>query len=282
MLKVAAVQMSMSNSRDDNVARAEAAVREAAARGAGLVVLPELFETPYFPQVEDEEAFALAQDLGSTLVERFKHLARELGILLPLSVFERDQQSYYNSLVLVNEQGQAERVYRKAHIPDGPCYEEKFYFAPGNTPFEPWATRHGIIGCGICWDQWFPECARILVLKGAELLLYPTAIGTEPAEARTLDTRRMWRAAMVGHAVCNGVPVIAANRIGTEGNMTFYGHSFICDPMGEVIAEAAEGQETILYADLDLEHWRRHRASMGFFRDRRPELYGSLTTREGR
>jgi N-carbamoylputrescine amidase len=284
MLRVAAIQMKMGPDRSLNVARAIVAVREAAAAGAKLIVLPELFESQYFPQTEVETVFEWAQELAQRggLVETFKNLAQELKVLLPLSVFEREANSYYNSLVMIDDHGDIAQVYRKAHIPDGPSYEEKFYFAPGNTPFKPWVTPAASIGCGICWDQWFPECARALVIQGAELLLYPTAIGSEPPEAGAIDTRGMWRSAMVGHAVCNAVPVIAANRIGLEGNMTFYGHSFICDPTGTLVASADNQQETTLYADLDLNHWRRHRAAMGFFRDRRPELYGSLLTREGR
>jgi N-carbamoylputrescine amidase len=297
MLKVAAVQMRMGTRPAENVARAKEFVRQAAAGGARLILLPELFETRYFPQTEDESFFASAHTLADGigplkegpsdsrneghLVTEFRRLARELGVVLPLSFFERASNSYYNSLVLIDEQGDVGPVYRKAHIPDGPHYEEKFYFAPGNTPFTAWSTPWAKVGCGICWDQWFPECARSLALQGAEILFYPTAIGSEPPEASSLDTRAMWRAAMVGHAVCNGVPVVAANRVGQEDHMRFYGHSFICDPTGQILAHAGEDDETILHAELDLAHWQRHRAAMGFFRDRRPDLYGDLMTREG-
>lgn len=282
MLRVAAVQMKMGADRAANVAAALAWVTSAADQGAKLIVLPELFESPYFPQTEEEECFSWAQEIAShNFLPRFQELAKKRQVCLPVSIFERDAQSYYNSLVLIDGTGAIAAVYRKAHIPDGPSYEEKFYFAPGNSPIKPWPTVLGTIGFGICWDQWFPEVARLQALAGAELLLYPTAIGSEPPSAGSLDTRAMWRAAMTGHAVCNAVPVIAANRVGSEGGMNFYGHSFICDPYG-VLLDAEDSQtERLLLADLDLDVYRKHRAAMGFFRDRRPDLYGALLTREG-
>jgi N-carbamoylputrescine amidase len=283
MLRVAAVQMKMGPDRKSNVDAALAWVAKAAAQGAKLIVLPELFESEYFPQTEEEEYFSWAQEVSPShsFLHRFQELAKKEQVFLPVSLFERDAHSYYNSLVLINSAGEFSGVYRKAHIPDGPSYEEKFYFAPGNTAIKPWHTSLGSIGFGICWDQWFPEVARLQSIAGAEVLLYPTAIGTEPPAAGWLDTRRMWRSAMIGHAVCNGVPVIAANRVGQEAGMNFYGNSFICDPYGTLLDAEDSPGERLLLADLDLAAYRRHRAAMGFFRDRRPDLYGALLTREG-
>lgn len=282
-VRVAAVQMEIAQNRNENVERALVWTRKAAAAGAQIILLPELFEGWYFPQTEEEHYFewAHAFDLGShPFLSRFQSLARELKVVLPVSFFERAGPSYYNSLCIFDADGSALGLYRKAHIPDGPSYEEKYYFSPGNTPPRVFRTAYGVLGCGICWDQWFPELARILALQGADLLLYPTAIGSEPAEAGELDTRKMWRRAMVGHAVCNALPVVAANRVGTEGAMHFYGNSFITDCAGEILCAHDLPEESLLTAQIDLSYGSRFRAGMGFFRDRRPDLYSPLLHRE--
>ena len=281
-LRLAIVQMSCSDVLEDNLAKAEAFVREAAGEGANVILLQELFENLYFPQLEREELFALAHPVAThPFLERFSALAKELGVVLPISFFEHSGQAYFNSLAMIDADGTVLGVYRKSHIPDGPGYEEKFYFNPGDTGFKTWRTRFGAIGVGICWDQWFPECARIMALKGADLLLYPTAIGSEPDEVGGLDTRDMWQRAMLGHAVSNSVYLAAANRVGREGDATFYGSSFIADFTGTKLTEADRSAETVLYADLDLAAARRFRAGFGFFRDRRPDLYGPLLTLDG-
>jgi len=281
-IRLAVVQMACNAERNENLDKAEGYVRQAAAEGATLILLPELFEGVYFPQVEREAYFALAQPVeGHTFLPRFQALARELGVVLPISFFERANQAYYNSLAMIDADGTLLGVYRKAHIPDGPGYEEKYYFAPGDTGFRTWSTRVGRVGVGICWDQWFPEAARIMALQGADVVLYPTAIGSEPVEAGGLDTRRMWRRVMQGHAVANGVFVAAANRIGVEGDATFYGTSFVCDLEGEVLCDAGSEVEAVLHATLDVTAARAFRAGFGFFRDRRPDLYAAITTRDG-
>lgn len=282
LLRLGLVQMAMSDDREANLAKAEAMVREAAAGGARLVLLPELFEYLYWPQVERETFFELAHPVeGHPFLPRFQALARELGVVLPVSFFERANQAHFNSLMMIDSDGRALGVYRKSHIPDGPGYEEKYYFNPGDSGFKAWRTSVGVIGVGICWDQWFPECARAMALQGAEVLLYPTAIGSEPDEAGGFDTRDMWQRAMIGHAVANLCYLGATNRVGREGDATFYGSSFIADPSGERLSEADRDAETVLYADLDLDAARRFRAGFGFFRDRRPELYRGLLTLDG-
>jgi N-carbamoylputrescine amidase len=254
----------------------EALVRDAAAQGAQVVLPPELFEGPYFCRHERTEFFDWASPLeGHPTVERFSSLARELGVVLPVSFFERAGQEYYNSVALVDADGAVLGVYRKSHIPDGPGYEEKYYFRPGNTGFQVWSTRFGVMGVGICWDQWFPECARAMVLLGAEVLLYPTAIGSEPSDPG-LDTRDPWQRAMMGHAVSNVVPVVAANRTGEEEGQRFYGSSFVANARGDKVAEMGRDDEGIAVATFDLDELRRVRAGWGFFRDRRPELYELL------
>jgi N-carbamoylputrescine amidase len=271
------VQCALDGPREANVARVEALIREAARRGAQVILTPELFEGPYFPQTEDEKAFDLAAPLEAhRTVARMQALAADLGVVLPISFFERARQVYYNSVVTIDADGAQLGVYRKSHIPDGPGYEEKFYFRPGDTGFRVWKTRHGNIGVGICWDQWFPEAARSMALQGAEILLYPTTIGTEP-NTPDEDTQVPWRRAMVGHAVANAIPVAAANRIGTEGGLTFYGSSFACDQRGDMKAELGREEEGVAIASFDREELRRYRASWGFFRDRRPDLYDRLT-----
>ena len=282
-VKLAVVQMSCSDVLDENLEKAEHFVREAAGAGANIVLLQELFENLYFPQLERDELFALAHPADAhPFLERFGRLAGELGVVLPVSFFELAGQAYYNSLMTFDAGGEALGVYRKSHIPDGPGYEEKFYFNVGDTGFKAYRTQFGQIGAAICWDQWFPEAARAMALQGADLLLYPTAIGSEPQEVGGLETRDMWVRAMLGHAVSNSVYVAAANRVGTEGDARFYGSSFICDYTGTKLAEADETSETVIYADLDFAAARRFRAGFGFFRDRRPELYGRLATLDGK
>jgi N-carbamoylputrescine amidase len=281
-LRVGVLQAAFSADSARNVARVTALVREAAGRGATVVVPPELFEGPYFCREERDEFFAMARPLaGHPTIAHFRALAAELLVVIPVSFFERDGPAYYNSVAIVDADGSLLGTYRKSHIPDGPGYEEKFYFRPGNTGFKAWTTAAGVIGVGICWDQWFPECARAMVLQGAELLVYPSAIGSEP-EAPDLDTRGPWRRAMIGHAVANVVPVAASNRVGTEGGQAFYGHSFVADHRGDIVAELGEREEGVALGVFNLESIRRDRASFGFFRDRRPDLYGILATADGK
>lgn len=276
-VRVAALQCAFTESLDENVRRVEALVREAAAQGAQVILPPELFEGPYFCREEKDAFFDWARPAeGHPTLIRFQSLAKELGVAIPVSFFEKDGPHHYNSLAMVDAGGAMLGVYRKSHIPDGPGYEEKFYFRPGNTGFKVWGTRFGRLGVGICWDQWYPECARAMMLLGADLLMYPTAIGTEP-ENPELDTKDLWQRAMIGHAVSNVVPVVAANRIGTEGGQTFYGHSFISNHRGDKVAELGRADSGVIVADLDLDEVRRNRASFGFFRDRRPDLYGLIS-----
>jgi N-carbamoylputrescine amidase len=275
-ITVAALQLGFTDDIDVNIAEVAKLVREAAARGAQVVLPPELFEGHYFCRVEDEGLFARAQPTAShKAVLAMQALADELKIHIPTSFFEADGPHHYNSLAMIGPDGKVAGVYRKSHIPDGPGYEEKFYFRPGNTGFKVWPGAKTTLGVGICWDQWYPETARAMMLMGAEILFYPTAIGNEPHDP-DLDTSRLWRRAMVGHAVSNVVPVVASNRIGTEDGQTFYGHSFICDERGDMVAEFGRDETGVLVATLDLALAKRHRAAFGFFRDRRPELYGRL------
>lgn len=275
-IHVAALQLSFGDDRDANIRNVSELVREAAGRGAKLVLPPELFEGPYFCRVEDEALFANAMPTAThPAVTAMQALAKELSIWIPTSFFEADGPHHYNSLAMVNPDGKVAGVYRKSHIPDGPGYEEKFYFRPGNTGFKVWPGVGTTVGVGICWDQWYPETARAMMLMGAEVLFYPTAIGTEPHDP-DLDTSRLWRRAMIGHAVSNVVPVVAANRIGNEHGQIFYGHSFICDERGDILAEFGREETGVIDARLDLTAAKRHRAAFGFFRDRRPELYGRL------
>jgi N-carbamoylputrescine amidase len=281
-IEIAVVQCPLGDDVTTNVARVERWVREAASRGANLVLPPELFEGPYFCQAEDEAYFDWAKPVeGHPTIARFADLARELGVVIPVSFFERAYHAYYNSVAILDSDGSLLGVYRKSHIPDGPGYEEKFYFRPGDTGFKVWDTRAGRIGVGICWDQWYPECARSMALMGAEVLLYPTAIGSEPVEVDN-DTRDPWQRAMIGHSVSNAMPVAAANRIGSEGSATFYGSSFITNVRGDKLGELGREDEGIAIARIDLDAAARYRATWGFFRDRRPELYGVLGTADGR
>jgi N-carbamoylputrescine amidase len=281
----AATQFACSENAAENLGRAERLVREAAGRGAQVILLQELFETPYFCKDHLASHFALARPVaGNPVLERFQSLARELGVVLPFSFFERANNAYFNSLAMIDADGALLGVYRKSHIPEGPGYHEKYYFSPGDTGFRVWHTRHGVLGVGICWDLWFPEAARCMALMGAEALLYPTAIGSEPHDA-SIDSRDHWQRCMQGHAAANVMPVIASNRIGVERGqqyeMTFYGSSFIADPTGAKIAEAERGGEAILTATFDLEATRAQRHAWGVFRDRRPELYSPILTLDG-
>jgi N-carbamoylputrescine amidase len=275
---VAAIQCALGGARSDNIARVEHHVRVAAGRGANVILPPELFQGPYFCREERSEWFAEARTFEEDeAIGRMSTVARELGVVIPVSFFERSGHAYYNSLAVIDADGQSLGVYRKSHIPDGPGYEEKFYFRPGDTGFRAWSTRFAKLGVGICWDQWFPESARSMMLLGAELLLYPTAIGSEPHEPE-LDTRDPWQRAMVGHAVSNVVPVVAANRVGVEGGQRFYGSSFIADARGDKHAELGRDEEGVIVARFDLGALARTRAAWGFFRDRRPDLYDVLLT----
>ena len=280
-LTVAALQLALgSQNESENIDAVSALVEQAAAKGAQLVLLPELFSGPYFCREERDEFFALARPTAQhPSVIAMQRLAAKLKVAIPASFFERDGHHYYNTVAMISAEGEIQGTYRKSHIPDGPGYEEKFYFRPGNDGFKVWdvptSNATARIGVGICWDQWYPEAARCMALKGAQLLLYPTAIGSEPKDSE-MDTSRMWRRAMIGHAVSNCMPVIAANRIGPEGDQRFYGHSFICDEWGDMLAEFGADESGVLLAELDLDAARKHRASWGFFRDRRPQLYGRL------
>lgn len=283
---VAATQMACGWDRDANVARAEKLIREAAKRGAQVVLIQELFETPYFCKDHASRFFDLAKPLEAhPAVEHFRGLARELDVVLPVSVFERANNAYYNSLVMVDAGGEVLGSYRKSHIPEGPGYHEKFYFSPGDTGFKVFDTRVGKVGAAICWDQWFPEAARCMALMGAEILLYPTAIGSEPQDA-SIDSSAHWQRTMQGHAAANVMPVVASNRIGTEqgehNTLTFYGSSFIASHTGEKVAEADRVTESVLTAQFDLEAIRRYRRAWGVFRDRRPELYYPILSLDGR
>ena len=282
---VASTQMQSLHNPADNLAAADALVRKAAAAGATIILLQELFETDYFCQKPREKHIALATPLEENpAVRHFREVAAELSVVLPVSFFERCNNAYYNTLAMIDADGKLLGAYRKSHIPDGAGYQEKFYFNPGDTGFRVWDTAYGRIGCGVCWDQWFPEAARIMALMGSELLFYPTAIGSEPLEPG-MDSRRHWQTCMQGHAAANLTPVIASNRIGTEyeeeSSITFYGSSFIADNTGQKIAEADDHTETVLTATFDLDALALARRSWGVFRDRRPDLYGPLLTLDG-
>ena len=275
-ITVAAIQAGFTPDIDKNIAHISRLVREAASRGAQVILPPELFEGEYFCRVEDEGLFANAAPVGEhKAVLAMQALAEALKVTIPTSFFEADGPHHYNSLAMIGPDGEVQGVYRKSHIPDGPGYEEKFYFRPGNTGFKVWPHPAGKLGVGVCWDQWYPETARAMMLMGAEVLFYPTAIGSEPHDT-SLDTARLWRRAMVGHAVSNVVPVVAANRVGVEHGQTFYGTSFITDERGDILAELGREDEGVITASIDLDIVKRHRAAFGFFRDRRPDLYGRL------
>lgn len=273
LIKVAAIQAAFGTDMAANIAVVAEHVRAAAGKGAQIVLPPELFQNHYFCKTQEEHWFAHAYPaLEHPCVTALQPLAAELDIAIPVSIFERDGPRYYNSLVMIDAGGKVMGTYRKSHIPDGPGYMEKYYFRPGDTGFKVWNTKHGRVGVGVCWDQWFPESARIMALMGAEVLMYPTAIGSEPHDD-SLDTAARWRRAMQGHAVSNVMPVVAANRYGDEDGQTFYGTSFICDHSGEVVSELGRTGDGVITAEFDRDFLDRHRAAWGFFRDRRTDLY---------
>lgn len=271
-LSLGVVQCRLSDSLEDNIAKVSDFIREAAAAGAKVILTPELFQGYYFCVTQDAENFKRAYSVQEhPVILVFRKLAADLQVFLPTSFFERDHSSYYNSVAMIDHRGDVMGVYRKTHIPDGPGYQEKFYFRPGDTGYKVWPTPYGQIGVGICWDQWYPETARGMMLKGADILLYPTAIGSEPYDLG-LDTSERWRLAQRGHAVSNVVPVAAANRIGTEGNQTYYGSSFIADQAGVLVKEFGKTDEGVLVHSFDVKAIRDERAVWGFFRDRRPDV----------
>lgn len=280
-VKVSAVQMKMTWDIESNLQKAEDLVREAASQGANIILLPEFFQSPYFMQIQNYDYFELAQDVNdSSYIRRFQSLAKELNIVLPFSFFEKAGNVFFNSLVMIDATGEVVDLYRKTHIPDGHCYQEKFYFSPGDTGFKVFETQFGKLGVGICWDQWFPETARSLALMGAEILFYPTAIGDEPILGH--DSKAHWQNAMCGHAASNIMPVIAANRIGREEEasensaMTFYGSSFISNEEGTKVKEMSRDSEGIIIHEFDLEEIRKKRIGWGVYRDRRPEFYEAI------
>jgi N-carbamoylputrescine amidase len=286
---VAATQFACSGDRAANLANAERTIRAAAKQGANVILIQELFETPYFCIEHDPKYFEVALPIvENPAVRRFQKLARELNVVLPASVFERAGNVFYNSVAMIDAGGELLGTYRKTHIPESPGYHEKFYFSPGDTGFRVWNTRFGTIGVAICWDQWFPESARAMALLGAEILLYPTAIGSEPQDL-SIDSRDHWQRAMQGHAASNIMPVVASNRIGTERGegglrweVTYYGSSFITDHSGAIAAQAPRTGEAIVIATFDLDQIRAYRTAWGVFRDRRPEMYGPLLTLDGK
>ena len=288
MVTVAATQMSCSWDLDANLQCAETLVREAASRGAQVILIQELFETPYFCIEQDFKHLQLASDVqDNRAVRHMRALAKELQVVLPVSFFEKAGLAFFNSMAMVDADGSILGVYRKTHIPNAIGYQEKQYFSPGDTGFKVWDTRYARLGLGICWDQWFPEAARCMALMGAELLLYPTAIGSEPGDAG-VDSMQHWQNTMCGHAAANIMPLLASNRIGREQattsdmNMTFYGSSFIADPFGNRVQTASRDEQAVLTHAFDLDEIRDYRETWGVFRDRRPEQYAALTTLDGR
>lgn len=280
MIRLAITQMACGWNIDDNLNQAEYLVREAAEKGANIILLQELFATVYFCPEQNKDYFAHAYNVDDhPFMPRFRDLAKELGVVLPFSFFEKSNNAYFNSMMMIDADGTEMGLYRKTHLPQGPGYEEKFYFNPGDLGFRVWDTAFGRIGVAICWDQWFPEAARIMALKGADILLYPTAIGSEPGDP-SLDSSGHWQRTMQGHAAANMVTLAASNRIGKETigsiDMTFYGQSFIADHTGKLIAECHDGVNQIAIADIDMESMRSERASWGLFRDRRPEKYKDI------
>lgn len=284
-ITVAATQMACGDDRDENIAKAERLVVRAAEQGARFILLQELFETPYFCKDMAPDLLQLATPVAENLaVRRMRELARRLGVVLPVSIYERANHALFNTLVMIDADGEVLGLYRKSHIPHGPGYGEKYYFLPGDTGLQVWDTKVGRIGAAVCWDQWFPEAARILALKGADIICYPTAIGSEPHDP-SIHSRDHWQRTMQGHAAANLTPVIASNRIGREVGrsceITFYGSSFIADNTGKKVVEAGEAEEAVLTATFDLERNRRTRIEWGVFRDRRVDLYGDLLTHDG-
>ena len=281
IVNVAATQMECTWDQSENLNKAENLIHEAAERGANIILLQELFSTPYFCPEQKEKYFALANEVSKhPYLEKFSNLAKKLKVVLPISFFERDKNSYFNSVMTIDADGTYKGIYRKSHIPQGPGYQEKFYFSPGNTGFKVWETTYGCIGIGICWDQWFPECARSMALMGADLIFYPTAIGSEPQDPN-LNSLKHWQRTMQGHAAANMTPIIASNRIGKEiadkTEMTFYGHSFISDETGEIKCECDDESEGAILHSFNIDEIRISRASWGLFRDRRPELYDKIS-----
>ena len=275
-ITLAVLQSALTDDADKNIKRISDLVREAAAKGANVILPSELFEGHYFCTSQEESNFARAYPWrDSPAVKAMAKLAAELNVVIPVSIFEKAGPAYFNTVVMIDADGSPMGIYRKSHIPDGPGYQEKYYFRPGDTGFRVWDTKHGRIGVGICWDQWYPECARAMVLQGADVLLYPTAIGTEPHDA-SLDTAARWRRAMLGHAVSNVTPVAAANRVGNENGQLFYGTSFISDHTGEILGDLDRKEEGVVVATIDMDVVDRARAAWGFFRDRRTDLYGPL------
>lgn len=290
-VKVAAIQMNCTTDPKENIAHAERLVREAAEKGANIILLPELFERQYFCQERRYEYYGFAKSVeANEAVKHFRKIAAELQVVMPISFYEQDEMLLFNSIAMIDADGSLLGVYRKTHIPDDHYYQEKFYFAPGNTGFKVWKTRYGNIGVGICWDQWFPEAARCMAVQGADMLLYPTAIGSEPI--LDVDSSGHWQRVMQGHSAANILPVIAANRYGTEtvepcdanGNQSsslcFYGKSFITDSTGEIIEQAERDGDTILTAEFDLSKIKEDRMAWGLFRDRRPECYKAISERK--
>lgn len=283
-VKYAAIQMKCCNSVEENIKKADKMVREAASNGANIILLPELFERPYFCQERNYDYYSYATPVNDNpAVKHFKEVARELNVVLPISFYERDENVFFNTVAVIDTDGSVLGIYRKTHIPDDHYYQEKFYFTPGDTGFKVWDTKYGKIGVGICWDQWFPETARGMAVQGAEILFYPTAIGSEPI--LEVDSMPHWRRCMQGHAACNVIPVVAANRIGEEyvepsdenggqkSSLVFYGSSFVTDSTGEIVMQASRDKEDIVYGESDLDENRDLRVSWGLFRDRRPQMY---------
>ncbi len=275
-ITVAAIQTSYGADMDANIAKTARFIEEAAAKGAQVILPSELFQGPYFCTTQDERWFSTAYPAAShPCVAALAPLARKLGVVIPVSIYEKDGPAYYNSVVMLDADGANLGTYRKSHIPDGPGYQEKYYFRPGDSGYQVWSTKHGRIGVGICWDQWYPEPARAMAMLGADVLFYPTAIGSEPHDG-SLDTRDPWRRAMQGHAVSNVIPVVAANRIGTEEGLgspqSFYGSSFIADHRGDLVESFDRAEEGVLVHAFDLDFLDTHRAAWGFFRDRRADL----------
>lgn len=286
-VKVAAIQMQCSTLVDENISKAKDMIREAAKNGAQIILLPELFERQYFCQERRYEFYSYAKTVEENdAVKELSPVAKELGVVLPLSIYERDKNSLYNTVVMIDADGTMIGKYRKTHIPDDHFYQEKFYFTPGDTGFKVWDTMYCRVGVGICWDQWFPECARAMALAGAQILLYPTAIGSEPI--LDVDSSEHWRRVMQGHSAANLMPVVAANRIGLEevkpcrenggqeSSLRFYGSSFITDNTGKIIADGSRDKEEILYASFDMDAQDEERLSWGLFRDRRPDMYKKI------
>jgi len=287
---VAATQMSCSWDMDDNIAKAESLVRQAASAGAQIILIQELFQTPYFPIEQCHKHRALAKPVeGNALIAHFSKIAAELKVVLPISFFEQAGQAYFNTVAMLDSDGTSLGIYRKSHIPNDVAYQEKQFFSPGDTGFKVFETAYGNVGVGICWDQWFPEAARVMALKGADILLYPTAIGSGLQGVGFDDAANHWRNTMCGHAAANIMPVVASNRIGrehtTEGPddfMDFYGNSFIADHEGNVVEQAGDRDQEILLHSFDFEKIGSHRAYWATFRDRRPDLYGAILTMDGK